>query len=120
MTYDRSDFNEFVNNRKAERFPKVALELLSQSEVQTDKLTGDATWDWFLSYIASAVEKTQEVKAAFETQLHSVGLVDDNEVRRIRMEIICCQARIEAWNAVMSLPKDLRAMGTQAKGLLEH
>ena len=120
MTYDRSEYDAIVAGRKAEQFPKTALTMLSQAEVKAEHVTGDAIWDWFLSYISSAVEKTLAAKEALELQNADPLLVDDNQVRRIRIEIIRCQAQIEAWTAVMSLPKDLKAMGQEAKGLLER
>ena len=123
MSYERSDFQEFVDSPRYKRPPqrdRARLEMMAQAEVKAEHVTGDAIWDWFASYITSAVERTQDSKSALEAQLQSIDLVDDNEVRRIRTEIICCNTRIDAWNAVLSLPKDLKAMGEEAKGLLER
>jgi len=119
MNYDRSEYIDLVNGQKRE-ISRGNLQMLAQAEVKADHVTGDAIWDWFASYITSAVESTQANKSALAAQLQSVDLVDDNEVRRIRTEIICCNVRIDAWNAVLSLPKDLKAMGEEAKGLLER
>lgn len=94
------------------------LHALRQAEVSADKLTGDPDWDVYLSYLQHAVDSTQEQKRALERRLHSPDLVEHVEILKTKMALAECTARIDAWNAAISLPVDIKKNGNKAKDLI--
>ena len=88
--------------------------------MKAELLTGDEIWDMFLTYIQGSIETTNAHLRAFDDALADPDLVDDHEIRRIRISAIRCRERISAWQAVVELPKDLKKLGEDAKGLVER
>ncbi len=96
------------------------LKMLAQAEVSAKMLTGDPQWDRFLSYLQAALEHTQgQADAAAET-IANPSVVNNDQIMAAKAIITECNARVDAWNAVISLPKDLIEMGDQATALLDR
>ena len=94
--------------------------MLAQAVVKTEMLTGDAVWDTFLSYLQAAVEHTSSQRDAFAAVISDSKTVQVETIMAAKIGLAECKARIEAWNAVISLPKDLIEMGSAAKTLLDR
>lgn len=122
MTFDRKDYQESLKTAQTERFAqkRANFELLVQAAVKAELLTGDPHWDTFLTYLQGAIETAQEHLTVWQQRLADPDVVDDVEMRRIKIELIRCRERILAWEAVKSLPRDLMTLGEEAKGLLER
>ena len=52
--------------REAAHRPQI--EMLAQAQVKTEMLTGDARWDWFLSFLQAVVEQSEAQRDAFMVQ----------------------------------------------------
>lgn len=122
MTFERDAFKKLMAEKKAERAQpsRPVLEILAQAEVAAANLTGDATWDIFLSYIQAAIERTEAEVTTTETLLGSPEVVEIADLMRLKIQLARLKERISAWNAVISLPSDIKTEGEKAKGLLER
>ena len=96
------------------------LELLRQAAVRTELLTGNSEWDSFLGYIQAALEETEFQRKNLFSAISDPLCVDHNAIMQIKIAIAECKGRIDAWQAVIELPKDLIEAGDKAKGLLER
>ncbi len=96
------------------------LELLRQAAVRAELLTGHSHWDSFLGYIQAAVEETELQRESLISAISDPLLVDRDTIMRMKIALAECKARIEAWQVVIELPKDLVKAGDKAKGLLER
>ena len=120
MSESLQEFRERTGDRRAqnEAAHRPQLEMVAQAVVKTEMLTGDALWDTFLSYLQSAVEQTSSQRDAFAAVISDSKTVQVETIMSAKIGLAECKARIEAWNAVISLPKDLIEMGSEAKTLL--
>ena len=94
------------------------LEQMRQEAVKADLLTGEATWDHFLTLIQGAIETTREQMVAFQRQLGDSDTFEHHEMIRLKTQALLCGERIKAWEVVMTLPKDIMERGEKAETLL--
>lgn len=122
MNPTHKEWMESVAARKGERAAehRPQIEMLAQAEVRAAHLTGDPTWDVFLSYIQAAVETTEAQRASFEAVITDPRTVEHERMLVAKIGLAECQARIDAWEAAISLPKDIIKMGREARTLLER
>ena len=99
---------------------RVLLETLSQAQIKAEHVTGDPNWDTFLSYIQAAVESHEEELEQLKTMLESPVMVAPDDIMRLKIAIISCRARLAAWDAVISLPKDIKEHGEKARAILDR
>ena len=99
---------------------KLLLQSLSQAQIKAEHVTGDPDWDTFLSYIQSAVENHEAEIAELKTMLESPHMVAPDDIMRLKIAIISCRARLSAWDAVISLPRDIKEHGEKARSLLDR
>ncbi len=104
--------------REAARRPQ--FEMLAQAAVKTADLTGDDRWDWFLSLLQAAVEHTEAQRDAFAEVIQDLKTADYEAIMAAKTGLAECKGRINAWNATISLPKDLIEMGREAKTILDR
>lgn len=122
MTFEREQFQKLMAKKKAEgrQTPRPVLEILAQAEVSAANLTGDATWDIFLSYIQAAIERTEGEIRTTETLLGSPEVVEIADLMQLKIRLAGLRERVSAWTAVISLPKAIKIEGEKAKTLLER
>ncbi len=99
---------------------RLLLQSLSQAQIKAEHVTGDPDWDTFLSYIQSAVENHEAEIAELKTMLESPHMVAPDDIMRLKIAIISCRARLSAWDAVISLPRDIKEHGEKARSLLDR
>lgn len=122
MNESLDDFKKRTGDKRAEREAahRPQIEMLAQAQVKTELLTGDAHWDWFLSFLQAAVDHTEGQRDAFAAIIADPKTVQIDTIMEAKIGLAECKARLDAWNAVISLPKDLIEMGQEAKTLLER
>lgn len=122
MTFEREQYQKLMAEKKADgrQPPRPVLEILAQAEVAAANLTGDSTWDIFLSYVQAAVERTEADIESTERLLGSPEVVEIAELMRLKIQLARLKERVSAWNAVISLPRDIKIEGEKAKKLLER
>ena len=96
------------------------LELLRQAAIRTELLTGSPDFDSFLGYIQAAMEGTEAQRKSLIELLSDPLVVDHVRIMQAKIALAECKGRIDAWQTVIELPKDLIEAGDKAKGLLER
>lgn len=119
----RPEYSDFAKAQKTKRQNQTrervpGLELLSQAQVKAEHVTGHDAWDTYLSYIQSAVEKAQGYMAHLDALLTDPMVVDHSQIMRLKVEREACRARIEAWEAATSLPRQIIEQGEKARNVL--
>ena len=71
----------------------------------------------YLRYIQSAVERSQAVEQQLMYALASPGLVDHGKIIAVKMQLLECRARMQAWESAMELPKLLMERGAEVEEL---
>lgn len=122
MTFDREEFDAFLAKQKGVKLDQYvpSLTLLRQAAPPMETLTGLPTWDLFLNYLQGAIEKTREQLRTLDQQMRSSDVLSHEAMLQCKIQIIRCEERIAAWDAVVGLPKELVEHGTAAQGLLER
>lgn len=122
MSESLDDFKKRTGDRKAEQAAahRPQIEMLAQAAIKTQHMTGDARWDWFLSFLQAAIETTAAQHVALAAVLSDPKTVAHEQIMVAKIALAECKGRIDAFNAALSLPKDLIEMGGQAKTLLER
>lgn len=94
--------------------------ILAQAEVLAEHMTQVREWDLFLSYIAAAQEECAKEIDKLRAKISDPMVVDHDEVMRLKVLLEGWIQRQNAFQAVISLPKDLMEMGREAKSLAER
>ncbi len=122
MNPDYDEWKKKVDAGKAERAAehRPQLEMLAQAEVKAGLLTGDQNFDIFLSYLQAALEVTEAQRDGFAAVIADPATVAHDRIMAAKICLAECKGRAEAFEAVISLPKDIMEMGAEAKTLLER
>lgn len=96
------------------------LTVLAQAEVLAENMTRVREWDLFLSYISAAREECVKEIDKMRVRISDPMIVDHAEVMRLKVLLEGWTQRKNAFEAVMSLPKDLLEMGSKAKALADR
>jgi|TARA_Y100000310_G_scaffold21356_3_gene20640 hypothetical protein len=94
------------------------LQLLIQAEVSAEAMTGHPDFDRFLSYLQNAVVICEQKIAYLQTQLNDPMVVNADEIMGIKAMLTDANARKEAWQAAINLPKDIMENGENARELI--
>lgn len=122
MSFDRAAYSAMVQRRRTTwaQNSRPMLETAMAASTRIDLLTGDPNWDHFLAYIEAAVLSMKERESGYARKLEDPMLVDPQEMMKIKVQLAQARARIEAWQAVQQLPKDILNLGAQAKSIMER
>ncbi len=122
MSESLDEFKARTGDKQAEREAahRPQLQMLARAGVNSRALTGDPLWDTFLSYLQAAVEQTEAQRDTFTATISDPKVVNGDQIMMAKTGLAECTGRLEAWNAVISLPKDLIEMGQEAKTLLDR
>lgn len=94
-------------------FGAYPQDLLHQAQVATEMLTGVPEWDVFLQRVQGFVDAEKKLVEGMTENLPPA--MTSEQVLQAHRHIIHSRARIEAWEKVLSLPKEILAAkaGTQ-------
>ena len=122
MIPSHGEWQEQAKKARAEKAAEHApqLQMLRQAAFQAEMLTGIPAFDQFLSYLAAAVEDTEGHLKAFEAILADPKVVDTEAIMLAKIAMTECRGRLDAFNAAISLPKDIIEKGAKAKKLLDR
>ncbi len=122
MNLSFDDWQKRVDAKGAERAQehRPVLKMLAQAEVKAGLLTGDPNWDIFLSYVQADVEFMEGLRDGFEAKIADPRTVNHEQIVLAKIGLAECTATINAWEAVISLPKDILEMGREARTLLDR
>lgn len=114
--------DEYQNRPEAKKpdGQRPLLEMLRQTAIRTELLTGSPEWDSFLGYAQAAMEETEAQLQGWIVFITNPVIVDRDQIMQAKIALAECKGRIDAWKAVIELPKDLIETGNKAKGLLER
>jgi len=111
MSFDRSDYIESTKDRRHEISSRriQSLERLQQAAVDAKYLTGEQSWDKFLSFVQAAMEETE--KQMFQAQALMVDehVISHEAMLQFKMEYLQAKAQAQAYRAVIALPSQLLA-----------
>jgi len=119
MLPNRDEFKARQNSIRANGHDRD-LKMIQQAAVKAELLTGDPVWDLFLTYLQHAIEETEARKESAQGILIHPANVDHNSMLQAKIALAEFNSRIDLLKDVISLPKRLIEMGTEAKGLLER
>ena len=94
--------------------------MIQQAAVKAELLTGDPVWDLFLTYLQFALEETEPYRESAQNILIHPATVDHNTMLQAKIALAESTSRASILEAVISLPKDLIKLGSEAKGLLDR
>ena len=119
MRVDREQYAKLVRKKSNGHDNRVQLQALVQAEVKAEHITGDPSWDTFLSYIQAAVEKHEDELVSLKALLESPDMMNADDMMNCKIAVIRRRERISAWNAVIGLPRDIKEHGEKARALLD-
>ncbi|MEE8327060.1 MAG: hypothetical protein V3R58_08510 [candidate division NC10 bacterium] len=122
MVFDREEWETGLKQKRKElvRARKHELEVLAQSPIAMESLTGDATWDPFLQILQSKIEKATRALDLLKEQMVEAGLVDHEGLLQQKIQAKIFQTEIETLKDVIALPMQIRESGEQAKEALDE
>lgn len=88
--------------------------LLQQAIVATEVLTGDAAWDVFLQRVQALIDGTRKDLAAM-AEHHALPNLTSEQILQQQRHMLAAKERINAWEMVLSLPKQIMAERDQSK-----
>lgn len=120
MSNDRAEWVALTRQRlaKAAREQRPMHEFQARAAVKAEALTGEESWDFFLSFLQEARDRSANVADTHRAALGNPDLVDPLAVEKARRGIFLADERVRLIDAIMLLPKDLIAVGKEAKSLL--
>lgn len=96
------------------------ITVLAQAEVLAENLTQVREWDLFLSYVQAGMNACDVECEKLRRRISDPMVVQTEEIMRLKVLLEGWEQRRNAFQAVISLPKDLIEMGQEAKSLLER
>ncbi len=120
MTFERSDYLKIAEKgRKVADLTKVAT-MLDQAAVDATAMTNSPTWNIFLQHVQAAIDTTRKVRDAHERVMRDPLVVNHDQIMTAKLGFVEANATITAWEAVLSLPKEIIERGDRARGLLHE
>lgn len=112
--------DEFTKSHPAKTRATLSPDLraMAQESVRMEALTGDDTWNHFLSYLEAAVKNCITANNAELKLLCNPALVNDEEIRLHKAKITSLGARIETLNEIILLPAYLKEQAGKAQQAL--
>lgn len=118
MTFERDEYRDLVKKQQQKvgvQRRASHLHLIEQAAVEAKYLTGDRHWDVFLQQIAYFTEEVRKQREGAARLLADPNVVSTDALLRAKIAVIECDARIQAWEAVIALPKQLIEQGEIAR-----
>ncbi len=117
MTFDRKDYDESLNGRRAQIVANqaTALRTMEQAAVAAEHVTGDVHWDRYLSMATATVEHISGGIAGMRDYLADPNVVDQTEIMKIKLELARLVGMKEMADGLLRLPADIMKLGETAK-----
>lgn len=120
MAYDRKDFDDGAAERKQARrveFLPMARVLAGAAPVMS-ALTGDASWDRYLTYLQGFVERTTAALVSTRAKLDDPNLWGHLELVKLKSDILVAEGMVQALTLAINLPKAILEGAEQAQKLI--
>lgn len=86
--------------------PVATGRFLDQAVIATKHLTGHAEWDVFLQRIQALIDFEHQALAGLAAAIANPTMMSE-EILRSQRYMVAAKHRIEAWETVLALPKEL-------------
>lgn len=107
---------EELEKPKSDRFEqRQGFKGLTQAALKMDAVTSDPSWDTYCSYIQHAINVARLQRGQYVDMLSSPKLVNADKVALIRNEILACDERIRCLDWVITMPAEIKKVGSVAK-----
>lgn len=115
MSFDRDEYDRMLARRAQERARDQAPELrrIGQAAVAAERLTGEATWDYFLTIVQDALEQTDRAIAEIQERIAAVEVVGD-ALTAAKVRLVQLESRAEALRQVIEIPRRVMELGEAA------
>lgn len=121
MAYDRSEFAASVTDLRDKRLqaqlPLIAL-LQRAAPVMLDMQTSSGSWNHFLTILQGFGERVTAARDAAQIRLCAPDLWDDGALRKLKADVLACNAQIDLLAYVMAIPKALIDGGHDASEII--
>lgn len=95
-----------------------SLDFLAQASVSAEHLTGYHEWNTYLSYVQAVIEKARIYLGECDARLTNPDIVNHDQLIQIKIQRESIASMIRAWEAAISLPKEIIEKGEEAKNHL--
>lgn len=122
MTYDRKDWIDRVAARRADQAQdddRRRLELVAQAAVPAEKLMSDPNWAIYQQQLQAAIERMRAHRTRLAETLNSPGCIGHEDMLRVKILILECDAMVNAWQAAIDLPRTVMESAERAAKVLE-
>ncbi len=120
MSRDRRDFIELLDRQEKEAKSAVVdtqrrqLRTFAQAEVQAQHLTGEESWDFFLSLVAHQIADAEKELLDLQERALQSQDVSYESVLSFQVTARIARQRIEILNEISGWPKQLVERGEEA------
>ena len=118
MTVDLKEWQEMQQRAVQARKPDARnLRLMVQAEVAAEDLMADQHWRLYQSYLQHAVDVLTDAVEEYKRSLVDPSTVNQEFISTIKSMATQAQAKIEALEWAIKLPRDIVQNGENAKDL---
>lgn len=121
MSYSRADYQKMVADTARAKFDdrqlSSALHLI-HAAAPLEKLTQSDEWNRYLQLVTGLIAQTQEQERLFTQQLKG-ALVKHEDLLLVKLNLAAAEARIQALQQVLELPKTILEASERVKGSVE-
>lgn len=108
MSYDRDEIAAFrANQEKKATSPTKRRAFLERADVRLTALTGDTTWNEYLSLVEAEIETARGDREKYIRILEHPFALDDLQMRAAKTGLVLCNERIQALEWAIGLPKSI-------------
>jgi len=111
MTYDRSEVRRVLRQPRQGSAREASAadnaRFFRQAAVDQGRLMGDPLWSVYQQMLQGAWEKAQDARAALTQKLAAPGILSGDQLHAIRYEIAHLDGVMAAFDAAVSLPRQL-------------
>ena len=108
MSYDRDEVEAFMAAKEKKATPPTKRRaFLERADVRLTALTGDSTWNEYLSLVEAEVEAARSDRENYLHVLEHPFALDDLQMRAAKTGLVLCNERIRALEWAIGLPKSI-------------
>jgi hypothetical protein len=109
---------EMANKKKTDdvrirHSPHAFPGMLDQAKIASQNLTGSHEWNVFLQRVQALIDQERRLLTAMSESMAIPNLTSD-QVLQAHRHMLATKARIEAWEQVISLPKEILETANQS------
>ena len=120
MIADRNDFSATLKAKHAERQTAMVpvAQIVQGAAVLSDKLQRTPEWQRYSEYLQGYVERFQKRKELAKQKIDDPSVQDD-QVRKLRLDVFIADASIDALKFAIELPAYILKGGAEADQFLK-